>query len=306
MSITAGWLKGDVRILDGATATELQRRGLEVKAPAWTNAALLDEDGRAALLGIHRDYAAAGADILTANTFRLNRRSLRAAGLERRAQELRDAAVALARRANPAGLVAGSLAPVEDCYAPGLVPGDSVLREEHGDSVAGLLEAGADLVLAETMNCAREAAACAEACRALGAPFLVSFACTDGGRLLSGEALSEGLAALAPYEPLGVLVNCTGFSGTRKALQSVMPWGPEAGGLLAGAYANIEERAPELKGRHVNRYLSPKSSPVEFAALTRNLVRDFGLKLVGGCCGSTPEHIRQLASVLKPHQEAAR
>lgn len=86
-------------LLDGATATELQRRGFVMEAPLWSAQALLTPEGRAALLEIHREYVEAGADIITANTFRTTRNAVADAHLETSAEELTALAVRIARQA---------------------------------------------------------------------------------------------------------------------------------------------------------------------------------------------------------------
>src|SRR5207248_200951 len=125
-------------ILDGATATELERAGVPARAPLWSAAALLTERQRGILRAVHRSHLLAGAEVVTANTFRCNMRAAEAAGLDRAGSAwLVHAAVgvACAARAEVNGatrFVAGSIAPVEDCYRPDLVPPDAELRAAHG------------------------------------------------------------------------------------------------------------------------------------------------------------------------------
>src|SRR5262245_94057 len=126
----------DVIILDGATGTELTRRGVSTTLPLWSAAALLTHPG--VVEAIHRDYVVAGAEIIVANTFRTNVRTLRAAGLLDRAPEMNRRAIELARRAaqskiqnRKSKVVAASIAPVEDCYHAERVPDYETLLAEH-------------------------------------------------------------------------------------------------------------------------------------------------------------------------------
>src|SRR5260221_14382441 len=96
---------------DGATGTELARRGVDTRGKLFSAQALLSDEGIAALREVHRDYVRAGAQVITANTFRTNPR---AAGA--RWRELTSQAVRMAREAG--GIVAGSIAPITDCYTP--------------------------------------------------------------------------------------------------------------------------------------------------------------------------------------------
>ena len=110
--------RGDLFILDGATGTELTRRGVDTTLPLWSAGALIDPQGRDVLRCIHSDYIRAGAQIVTANTFRTHRRSLAKGGKGGRAGELTHLAVQLVREAVeqvPAAhrvFVAGSIAPL--------------------------------------------------------------------------------------------------------------------------------------------------------------------------------------------------
>ncbi|WP_035302907.1 homocysteine S-methyltransferase family protein [Actinokineospora inagensis] len=271
-------------LLDGAVATELQRAGIPVRAPAWTTGALLDEHGGHVLRRIHADYLRAGAAVITANTFRCHDRVLRGLGVDQATAV--DTAVRLARAAiDDAGRparIAGSLAPVADCYRPDLVPADDVLRAEHSRLAAALVRAGVDLVLVETMNTVREAVIAVES---VPGPAWVSFACRDHARLLSGEPLATAAKAVEIAGAQAVLVNCTTPEDTETCLavlRSVCS-GP------FGAYPNIENRTGLVS--HVDRHVPTDVSTVDFGALLARWHADQGATILGGCCGSTPAHV---------------
>jgi S-methylmethionine-dependent homocysteine/selenocysteine methylase len=136
-------------LLDGPLGTELERRGLPLPAPAWSARAVFERPDL--LSAIHADYAAAGADVHTAATFRTTARALRGTPWEGRWEEGVQRAVALCREAAAGGRVAGSIAPLEDCFSPELTPDDASLRREHAQLAAALAKAGCDLLLVETM-----------------------------------------------------------------------------------------------------------------------------------------------------------
>ncbi|MEV6814955.1 homocysteine S-methyltransferase family protein [Micromonospora sp. NPDC051296] len=281
-------------VLDGALGTELQRHGRSVTAPWWTAHCLLDVAGRRLVARVHSEYAAAGADVLTADTFRTTPRTAYRSGADATAAAgLVRVAVTLAREAaatvpRPV-LVAGSVAPIEDCYRPDLVPDDAVLRTEHAWLADQLAGAGVDLVLVETMNTVREAVAAVRAVRAHGLPAWASFVCTAGARLLSGEDVAAAAAAVRGAGASAVLVNCTDPAGTEQALRRLRQ--VDAG--LAGAYPNLEDRGELPPATPVDRHLPPTMSPDAFAGLWDG-ARWRGLGIVGGCCGSTPAHIAAL------------
>jgi enediyne biosynthesis protein CalE2 len=281
--------------LDGGVATELERAGLAVASPWWTTAALVTEDGRSVLRRVHGDFLDAGAQVLTANTFRCNLRALRPLGLDKAGfcwmVQAAVGVAAAARNAAGAGstVVAGSIAPVEDCYRPELTPPDAELRAEHGWLATELVRAGADLILIETMNTIREARIALEAAQAAGARAWVSFVCTSGGRLLSGEPVAEAAVAVEADGAAAVLVNCTGIAETEECLRrmSDVCRGP------IGAYPNLEDRARPRE----NGAFASSVSPADFAATLRRWHDELGATLLGGCCGTTAAHIRALDSL---------
>src|SRR5437588_2160168 len=119
-------------VLDGALGTELEGRGVNTSGKSWTARGLVSHPDL--IFRIHREYLWDGADIITANTFRTNPRALKDTGLD--AEALTKKAVRIARKArrqkNALRQVAGSIAPVEDCFSPELVPpSDTALVEEH-------------------------------------------------------------------------------------------------------------------------------------------------------------------------------
>jgi S-methylmethionine-dependent homocysteine/selenocysteine methylase len=270
-------------LLDGATGTELERRGVRSALPLWSSWALLEAPDT--LRAIHGDYLRAGAGALTTATFRTHARSLAAAGLEGRAAELTALAVRLAREAaeetrRPA-FVLGSAAPLEDCYHPERVPDAAALAREHAAHAGHLVAAGADAILVETMNTRREAVAAARAAREAGADVLVSFVCGTGARLLSGEPLDEALDAVGAFEPLALGVNCLPPGAVAACL------GPlRQSGRAFLVYANLTTPGPE------------PVSPEAYAGAALGWIRE-GAACVGGCCGTTPSHIAALASRLR-------
>ncbi len=293
-------------LLDGATGTELQRRGVDTGLPLWSARALLEAPQ--VLRAIHTDYVAAGADILTTNTFRTHRRTLERAGLESRARELTQLAVQIAREAacttDQPVYLAGSMSPLEDCYSPQLVPSDDELRREHAEMARDLADAGCEVLLVETMNTIREAAIAAQCARETGLPVCVSFVVGPGGRppdqitaergisdrvlLLSGETIEEAVKAVQPIEPAVILINCVPLAYIDQALVELRA--AHSGSI--GLYANVghadeatgwtltDDVLPEAYARHARRWLEQ------------------GARLIGGCCGTTPAHIAALKSII--------
>jgi S-methylmethionine-dependent homocysteine/selenocysteine methylase len=279
---------GPILLLDGAMGTELERRGVPSALPLWSAWALLSAPERVA--EVHREYVEAGVDLLTANTFRTQRRSLARADLGHRAAELTRLAVSLALRHARGGdlFVLGSSAPLEDCFRPDLVPGDAELEREHAEHAGNLVAAGADGILVETMNTSREAVAAGRAARATGLPWLVCFAARGDGTLLSGEPLRDALRAVASLAPDAVGVNCLPPSAVAACLPAL-----RATGLPFAIHPNLGAPLdPEGRTR------SEDCSPAAFAA--RLLVwRAAGARVLGGCCGTQPAHLHAAARSLR-------
>ncbi len=276
----------DVRpiLLDGPTGTELQRRGFALQSPLWSASALLEAPE--VLAAIHRDYVDAGAEVVTANTFRTHAINLEAGGLSNRACELTCRAVEIARDATQGrAWVAGSIAPVADCYSPAMTPDDGVLANAHQSLAEHLSQAGVDLILVETQVTIREAVIAARAAIATGLPTLVSFVCNADGRLYSGESLTDAARAVLPMGINGLLVNCLPVERVPGCLGELSA---VADGTPIGAYANSGWMKSDGTWEP-----SLGADPVEYGKCAAKWI-DAGATIVGSCCGTTVEHIREL------------
>jgi S-methylmethionine-dependent homocysteine/selenocysteine methylase len=285
------WLAGAPRILDGATGSELIHRGVPSAGKLWGVGALIEAPNEVRRL--HRDYALAGADVLTAATFRVAPFSLRRAGLEGRGEELAKLAVELARQgAAEAGrdaLVLASQTTLEDCYRPDLVPDDATLRREHAATAALLAESGADALLLETFNTVREAAIAVEAAVATGLPVIACFTCIADRRVLSGEDASEAASAVTVPGVVATGPNCTAVGHVLPTLAAMA----EATTLPLVAYANNAWFDDDARW-----FTADPVSPSRYGFCTLAWVAT-GARLVGGCCGTGPDHIAAMASQLR-------
>lgn len=281
-------------ILDGATGTELNRRGVDTGLPLWSANALLSVEGSRVLQDIHEDYLRAGADILTTNTFRTHRRALAPSGNADSALELTQRAVDIARAAigsipsDRPRFVAGSISTLEDCYRPDLVPPDDQLRAEHSERVHHLLECGVDVFLIETINCIREATIIAKLATITGTPVIVSFVCDREGKILSGETLTDAVRELLPLGICAIGVNCGPTLNLAKPLAELQSACPKDFPLIA--YGNIGY-ADDAVG-WVN---TDAENPSAYCAHAEH----WPVKIVGGCCGTTPAHITKLKESLR-------
>jgi S-methylmethionine-dependent homocysteine/selenocysteine methylase len=288
-------------LLDGAVATELQRHGVALTEPWMTSAPLRTATGQRLLERIHRDYLAAGAQVVTANTFRANLRALVRCGVdEGQATRLVQRAVGIAREAcagsGSTAVVAASIAPVEDCYQPALVPEESALRAEHGWLARTAAAAGAQIGLAETMNSVLEARVAVASAAAAGLVPWVSFVCTDGGRLLSGEDLGYATRVAEDEGARVVLVNCTGPGPMEQALEVLA----SVATVPVGAYPNIEDRSGLAAWTHVSGYVPVAQGPADFAVTVA------GWRESAAAAAVLPSTSRRWPARWEPRMRAAR
>lgn len=262
-------------LLDGPIGTQLIAQGVPAAAPLWSAWALAHRPQ--AVGALHRAYGVAGAQVHSTNTFRCHARN---AGPQWRA--LVSKAVALAREGG--GRVAGSIAPLEDCYRPDLSPKDP--GPEHARLAQALVQEGVDLLLVETHPHIPEALAATQAARACTDEVWSALTPGYDNRLLRPEQVADGARALVDAGASVVLVNCLPALGAmpyaRALAQTGLPW---------GIYANAGDKADGLG------WGDPKG-PARYAALAQRWV-DLGAQVLGGCCGTGPAHTAALKALLE-------
>jgi S-methylmethionine-dependent homocysteine/selenocysteine methylase len=276
-----------VVILDGAVGTELGRRGIDTRSPLFSARALLDAQGRRVLRDLHAEYLRAGADIVTAATFRTNQRALEAAGEGSRFPELAQIAVAeavAARDQHGSGLVAGSMAPLADCYRPEARPPPELAFTEHLEHARILAMAGCDLFLVETIASGEEGIAAVEAASSMGLPVCAAVQIAPDGKLLDGSDPREFFTAAIAAGAGCVLLNCMPPDGIDSMLDLV-----KSAGVPFGAYAHIGEVDPAVRW--------PPSASIDPETYVGRAERwiEQGATMIGGCCGTSPAHIAALA-----------
>lgn len=287
-----------VLILDGALGTELHNRGVDTGLPLWSAKSIVEAP--AVLQQIHSDHIAAGADIIAANTWRTTARTFHRAGLPDRSAEFTRKAVALAQEARAQHpdrtvLVAGSMGPLEDCYRPALVPPDIELKVEHTEHAARLVEAGVDIIMLETFGVIREARCAARAALATGKEVLVSFLCRGDGHLYGGETLADAVAATADLPIAGLSINCAPARSLVRLvddLRNAVTRTRTDGLSCLMVYGNVGREG----GEHDPAFVTAVP-PAEYGALAVNWV-EHGARIIGGCCGTTPEHIAAVRDAL--------
>lgn len=289
----------DWLMADGATGTNLFAAGLAAgEAPElWTF------DNPAAIAALHDSFVAAGSDIILTNSFGGTAARLRLHGAEGRVHDINRRAAEIARasadRAGRPVAVAGSMGPTGELLAP-------VGPLSHEDAVAmfeaqgrGLMEGGADVLWAETLSSAEEAAAASEAAARLGAPFCCTLSFDSAGRTMMGVT-SAACAALAPTlaaPPIALGANCgVGASDLVRTVLGLTAADPGAV-VIAKANAGIP--------RYVEGAIVYDGTPELMADYAR-LARDAGARIIGGCCGTRPQHLVAMRAALAAHSPGDR
>jgi len=295
---------GGIVLLDGGTGTELERRGARMDPEAWCGPATLDNV--AILEEVHRDYMAAGADIISANTYASSRLMLEPAGFADRFEEINRGAVAAARRAREQTgyddvLVAGSLSHMcplaADSDRPDLdrEPAAGIMRDAFHELAALLRDAGCDLILLEMMYYPQRIPLAFEAALTTGLPVWAGFSVR---RNEQGEIVSFAPERDIPFTDILTILDEADVqaAGVMHSPSDVIA---DAIDILRGYYDGPLFAYPDsgyfrMPHWQFENVIEPQAL-VEFA---RTWVDD-GVQILGGCCGLSPEHIGALRDAFR-------
>lgn len=276
---------GDILIADGATGTNLFTRGLPAGVPAesW----VLEQPDQ--IMQLHKDFIAAGADILLTSTFGATKIRLAGSALEGRAAEVNQRAVSLVRQAaqDKRVLIAGSIGPLGQLLKPyGPVPVDEAVAA-YAEQAKALTEAGADLLVIETQFDLAEVTAAIQGVHSLSSlPLVCSFSYDRGKRTMMGVSPTKAAQALSALGVDVIGINCgrsleenlQNLQELRQATSLPIWFKPNAGLPKVDTEGNSTyDVTPEMMGALVPRWL------------------EAGAQIVGGCCGTTPAHLHQIA-----------
>lgn len=279
-------------LADGATGTNLFNMGLESgEPPELWNLSRPDN-----IRTLYRNAVEAGSDLFLTNSFGGNASRLKLHSAEKQVHELNRVAASLGREiADSAGrpvIVAGSIGPTGEIMAPmGSLTHDLAVEMFH-EQAEGLKDGGVDVLWVETISAPEEYAAAAEACARAGMPWCGTMSFDTAGRTMMGvtSAAMVGLVEKLPNPPLAFGANCgVGASDLLRTVLGFVAQGTERP-LIAKGNAGI----PKYHDGHIHYDGTPELM-AEYAVLAR----DCGAKIIGGCCGTMPVHLKSMRAALE-------
>lgn len=264
-------------LLDGAIGTLLLSRNSPTEKLLWStefNVAKPDEVRK-----IHQEYFSAGAEILTTNTFRSNPLIVNRTG-KYSSEELVKSGIKLARVSDKI-FIAGCNPPAEDCYQKERTISIKELKQNHSQHIDLLIKYGADFILNETFSHLDEILFCCEYCNEKKYPYIMSLYFNEDLKILSGEKIIDVVNEIKNFNPILISFNCINPTTLKKLLTSMQldyEW---------MFYCNCGKSKPDSQN------LSETYSPQEYYEEIKFAFK-YAPKIVGACCGSTPEHIKYL------------
>ena len=277
-------------LVDGAMGTELFARGLTAGDPPEMWNINLPND----IVDVHKGYIKAGSDIILTNSFGGTAYRLKLHKLDDQVHELNEAAAARAREAVDAGdrvvLVAGSMGPTGELLEPLGTMTPEACAEAFAAQAAGLEAGGADLLWIETMSSLEEVEAAVSGARSASSlPIAVTMSYDTAGRTMMGVTGTEAAARLGALGLAAFGANCgNNVAETEAAVAELRAAAPDAA-IIVKANAGI----PEFKD---DRLIYNGTPEVMGAHLLR--MRDLGIDIIGGCCGTATHHVAYMREVL--------
>ncbi len=279
-------------LCDGAMGTQLYSRGIDFDE-CFDALNLTQPD---VVREIHQSYIEAGADIIETNTYGANRFKLEPFGLADKVRQINHRGMKLAREAREiAGtntLIAGAIGPLGVLLQPYGPLSEQAAHEAFAEQIGTLLEQGADLLMFETFSDLQEMLIAVKAAKQVGdLPIVAQMTFAEDGRTVLGNTPEEVVRKLAELGVAVVGVNCSvGPQRVFRVVQSMRA-------VNATIPISAQPNAGWPTERH-NRVFYP-SSPEYMADYARRMVEELNVQIVGGCCGTTPQHISSMHSALQ-------
>ena len=294
----------ETRVLDGGMGQELLARGVEANGTLWSANALLQEKYHQLLLDTHLDFINSGAEIIVTTTFTTRRMRLRDNGVEDKFEYLNTKAGEIAKKAkdlNPHILIAGGLPPQYLTYEADTRTNDEI-KENFYDQ-AKLLNPFIDFFYFDVLSSVREFKLAIEAIESFNKPYLVGAHISEGVKLPSGENISEIITTINHKNLLGIILSCVSPENYEQNITELKSLGVPFGFKLNGFMTTNPDKGytdnfNKSKTGNPNEFLGHREDLIpEKMALIVKKFKEAGATILGGCCETRPEHIREMAKL---------
>ncbi len=280
-------------LLDGGMGEAIAARSLNQSGSRfWSGRALIEAPQ--VVQELHEDFIVAGADAIITNTYGIVRSFMAELGIEQRFDDLNriagDVAVAARDARGGTALIAGSLPPLSSSYEPDDVQSESRLVDLYAEQ-AGLLAPYVDFFIGETLTTIAETRAVAAAASPLGKPIWIGWSLheTKDGCLKDGTPVGEAAQAVAAEPATVFLANCCSPEAVTRAMPALLALGTPTGGY-ANTFHPIDPNEKNISHRD-------DLDAAAYAAHVEDWI-DMGARIVGGCCGTTAQHIAGLHEMI--------
>ena len=292
------------RILDGGMGQELLARGMDPNGTLWSANALLQDKYHKLLLDTHLDFINSGAEVIVTTTFTTRRMRLRDNNVEDRFEYLNTKAGEIAKKAknlNPHVLVAGGLPPQYLTYEADTRSDNEI--SENFYEMAKLLDPFIDFFYFDVLSSVREFKLAIKAIKSFNKPYLVGAHISEGVKLPSGENISDIISKIEHKNLLGLILSCISPENYEQNLNEIqnlgVPFGFKLNGFVTtkpnSGYTNSFKKS---KTGNPNEFLGKRKdlTPKNMALIVKKF-KDAGATILGGCCETRPEHIREMSKL---------
>jgi len=292
------------RILDGGMGQELLARGMKANGTLWSANALLQEKYHQLLLDTHLDFINSGAEVIVTTTFTTRRLRLRDNDVEDRFEYLNTKAGEIAKKAkdlNPHILIAGGLPPQYLTYEAD-TRSDNEIKENFYEQ-AKLLDPFIDFFYFDVLSSVREFKLAIDAVKSFNKPYLLGAHISEGVKLPSGEKISDIVSKIEHNNLLGLILSCISPENYEENIDEIknlgIPFGFKLNGFVTtkptSGYTNSFKKS---KTGNPNEFLGKRKdlTPENMAVIVKKF-KDAGATILGGCCETRPEHIREMAKL---------
>ena len=293
----------EIILMDGGVSTEIQKRGVDMNSKAWSGIA--HRVNPKIVHQVHEDYIHAGAQVITANTFACARHVLESINLGEETRKINNEAVALAKKARDNSAkgdvwIAGSMSSMAPFDSPKEVAEGKKVESNYRELAETLVEAGVDLIIAEMMRDIVNAKLVIQAALSTGLPVWIGYSAmlaNDGNNVLSWRWKNS----LPPIDfgDLVEVISALGGDAAGVMHSQVRDTGPALDVLCR------KWTGPKLVYAETGKLEKPDWSfneiykPKKYADEVKKWIKKYGVQIIGGCCGTGPEHIRILKNQIK-------